>query len=81
MHFSKLGSFRELSADRGVLVITVTLSQSAHSTCSKRPLNLAVGTHLGIRNLSPKHVGRKENSCNCQISSKEIRSRVYYKEL
>jgi hypothetical protein len=43
---------------------------------SKRPgfqFNLSAGTRLGVRNLAPKHVGRKDTSCSYLESCKESR--------
>src|SRR6478736_5107481 len=51
----------------------VQSAQAFNSTCRSEPIWASV--------TSPrKHVGRKENSCSYQKSSRESRSRVYYRE-
>jgi hypothetical protein len=57
-------------------MVTETPDQSVQTLQT----NLSIGTHQGVRNLAPKHVGRKETLCSYQNFSREIRLRVYFRE-
>ena len=59
-----------------------TLSQTEPSAQSGRAFNSTCRPEpsLGVRNLAPKHVGRKETSCSYQKSCRESREPVSYRE-